>query len=57
MHASGHACGPDLLSVVHGIKPEILIPVHSEQPEFYSEHLKGNGTEVRLPKVGGTVEL
>lgn len=57
LHASGHACSPDLLSVVHGIKPEILIPVHSEKPEFYSEHLRGNGTEVRLPKVGGMVEV
>jgi len=57
LHASGHACGPDLLSVVHGIKPKILIPVHSEKPEFYREHLRGSGTEVRLPEVGGSIEL
>jgi mRNA degradation ribonuclease J1/J2 len=57
LHASGHACGPDLLSVVHGIKPKILIPVHTEEPEFYVEKLKGSGIEVRVPEVGGVVEV
>jgi ribonuclease J len=57
LHASGHACGPDLLSIAQGIKPEILIPVHSEKPEFYVEKLKGSGIEVRVPEAGGVVEV
>jgi ribonuclease J len=57
LHASGHACGTDLLKVARGIKPEVLTPVHSEHPDFYTEHLGGNGIEVTLPAVGGTIEL
>lgn len=57
LHASGHACGPDLLEVAQGIKPEILIPVHSEHPEFYIEHLSGSGIKVTLPAAGGTIKV
>ena len=56
LHASGHACGPDLLEVARSIKPELLIPVHSEHPEFYLEHLGGSGIEIILPDVSGTIE-
>ena len=57
LHASGHACGPDLLRVAREIKPEILIPVHSEKPEFYVENLRGSGINVILPTEGRTVEV
>ena len=57
LHASGHACGPDLLKVAHEIKPEILIPVHSEYPDFYIDHLAKSRVNVILPTVGGTVEI
>jgi len=57
LHASGHACGSDLLEIAHEIKPEILIPVHSEQPGFYIDHLSNSGINVILPTVGGTIEV
>jgi ribonuclease J len=57
LHASGHACGPDLLDVVRGISPKHLIPVHSEQPAYYSAYLKNSGIEVKLPRNGGSIEL
>ena len=57
LHASGHACGPDLLRIVNEMKPEILIPVHSEHPNFYLEHLKDSAIKVVLPTVGQTIEL
>ena len=57
LHASGHACGTDLLRIAREIKPEILIPVHSEQPDFFVEHLSGSGMDIVLPDVGGTVEI
>jgi ribonuclease J len=57
LHASGHACGPDLLEVARGIKPQVLIPVHTEYPEFYAEKLSGNGMNVILPIVGSTIEV
>ena len=57
LHASGHACGPDLLRVAREIKPEVLIPVHSEKPEFYVDNLSDSGIDVILPTEYGTVEI
>ena len=57
LHASGHACGPDLLRVAREIRPEVLIPVHSERPEFYLDNPGDSGTSVVLPTEGGTVEM
>jgi len=57
LHASGHACGPDLLRIAREIRPEILIPVHSGQPEFYVDNLTNSGIDVVLPSEHGTVTL
>jgi ribonuclease J len=57
LHASGHACGPDLLEVAREIKPEILVPVHSEHPDFFVEHLSGSKMDIVLPAVGETLEI
>jgi ribonuclease J len=57
LHASGHACGPDLLRVASEIQPEMLIPVHSEKPEFYVDNLRDSGINIILPTEGGTVEI
>ncbi len=57
LHASGHACGPDLLRIAREIRPQILIPVHSEQPEFYVDNLSNSGIDIILPAEHGTVEI
>jgi len=57
LHASGHACGPDLLEVARGINPQVIIPVHTEHPEFYAENLSGSGMDVILPAVAGMIEV
>jgi ribonuclease J len=57
LHASGHACGPDLLRIAREIQPEVLIPVHSEEPEFYVDNLSNSGINVILPTEDGTVEI
>jgi len=57
LHASGHACGSDLLRIAREIKPEVLIPVHSEKPEFYVDNLSGGGIKVVLPTEYGTVDI
>jgi ribonuclease J len=57
LHASGHACGPDLLQIAQEINPEILIPVHSEYPDFYAKHLKNSDIKVILPTLGETIEV
>jgi ribonuclease J len=57
LHASGHACGLDLLRIAREIQPQVLIPVHSEKPEFYVDNLSDSGINIILPAEGGTVEI
>jgi mRNA degradation ribonuclease J1/J2 len=57
LHASGPACGTDLLAIVKNIGPNTLIPVHSENPELYIKYLEDCGINVFLPKVGGSIDV
>lgn len=57
LHASGHACGPDLLDIARSINPQILVPVHGEHPEYYEEKLAGTSIEVVQPQKGITLNL
>jgi len=57
LHASGHACGPDLLRIAREINPEVLIPVHSEYPGFYVDQLRSSQINIILPTVGGKLEI
>ena len=56
-HASGHISGDELIEVVNRIKPQILIPVHTEKPELFREKLSGEPIEVRLPEEGIPIKL
>jgi ribonuclease J len=34
-HASGHASGPELESLVHAVNPGTVFPIHTEHPEAF----------------------
>ena len=34
-HASGHASGDEIKEMIKEINPTILIPIHTEHPEFF----------------------
>lgn len=55
-HVSGHACRSDLLKLIDIIRPQTVIPVHTEKPELYAEALKGR-CEVILPERGVPIDL
>ncbi|HUV05445.1 MAG TPA: MBL fold metallo-hydrolase RNA specificity domain-containing protein [Armatimonadota bacterium] len=55
-HASGHACRSDLLKLVDIIRPEVVIPVHTEKPELFKEALAGR-CGVLLPERGVPIDL
>jgi ribonuclease J len=57
LHASGHACGPDLVDIALQIKPQILIPVHCASPELWADKLKGSGITVVLPALAQPMEI
>ncbi|MBT9159903.1 MAG: MBL fold metallo-hydrolase RNA specificity domain-containing protein [Dehalococcoidia bacterium] len=54
-HSSGHASGAELLDLIRRINPRILIPIHTENTEYFVENLRGSGIEVRLPTEGETM--
>ncbi|MBI4294777.1 MAG: exonuclease [Chloroflexi bacterium] len=52
LHASGHASGPELLDMVRRIAPRTLVPIHTENPQYFVRGLEGSGIEVCLPQPG-----
>ena len=57
LHASGHASGADLLSMIKQIHPQVLIPIHTEKPELFAKGLTGTGIKVCLPQKGKPIRL
>jgi ribonuclease J len=55
-HASGHIHGPGLVELVETIKPQVLIPVHSEDRGFFEKHFSGT-LNLLLPERGETIKL
>jgi len=51
-HASGHASRDDLRWIIEEIDPDIIIPVHTENPEWFDENFEG----VSLLRNGDSVE-
>jgi ribonuclease J len=46
-HCSGHASGTDIQKIIQTINPKDLIPIHTEQPEFFQK-MHDN---VKMPKL------
>jgi ribonuclease J len=57
LHASGHACGEELAEFARAVNPEILIPIHTEHPEWWKETMKGTKVEIRMPEYGVGIGL
>lgn len=55
LHASGHASGEELLWMAKEIQPELLLPVHTERPEFFHESLRGEPINLLAVHEGGEV--
>jgi len=51
--STGHASEEDLLSIVQGIAPQLLMPIHSKAPE----KLLVAGQARELPEIGGIYEI
>lgn len=52
-HCSGHAGKTDLEYAIKKIKPEILIPIHTQNPEEFRK-IHDN---VKIPERGGTIKI
>lgn len=52
LHASGHASAKDIMDFVREIRPRTVVPVHTENPGYFREHLRGTDIEVRVLEYG-----
>ena len=52
LHASGHAPGPKLAEFVRTVRPKLLIPIHTENPVWWTHQLADTGIPVRPPVLG-----
>ena len=56
LHASGHVSADDLTSMIREIDPEVLIPVHTENPRWFKKAFSGE-RKVELPERYSTIDL
>jgi len=54
-HASGHITGPDLLELIATINPQVVIPVHTENREFFRRNIEPK--KLRVPAKGVPIIL
>jgi ribonuclease J len=54
LHASGHASRKEIMEIIKNIRPQKVIPVHTEHPELFKKLLKYKVVE---PKVGKTIRI
>jgi ribonuclease J len=54
-HASGHASGQDILGMIETIDPDMVMPVHTEKPSFFTENL--GDYQVILPEKGKEIVI
>jgi len=57
LHASGHASPEDLFLISREISPKMLMPVHTENPGFHAENLKGDPLDVLILCVRSPLNL
>jgi len=52
-HASGHVSKDEVLKVIDEIDPDLIIPIHTEKPEWFKQHFDN----VIIPEEGKAIEL
>jgi ribonuclease J len=52
-HTSGHIFADDIVCLVNSLKPELIIPIHTTSPGFFTRHFE----KVLLPEDGQTIEV
>ena len=57
IYSFGHANREDLLQIIQMIKPETIIPIHTENPKEFRKLLKNENYRVILPEEGAITKL
>ena len=57
IHASGHVMPHDLIKFIEDVDPDILVPVHTGFPEFFTKIFKDYEIDVKCPKKNESILL
>ncbi len=57
LHASGHVRPADLLEFIRAVRPRVVVPVHTENPGWFLEHLREEPVRVHLLEDGQPLQL
>jgi len=57
IHVSGYCERDDLKRIIEGTHPEVLIPVHTENPELMEEMGRGMIGDVKIPVFQGKIKI
>lgn len=57
LHASGHASGPDLSGLVRSVNPKVLVPIHTEYPDWWQAQLAGTEVHLSFPQAGSPMHV
>ncbi|MFB3053342.1 MAG: MBL fold metallo-hydrolase [Dehalococcoidia bacterium] len=55
LHSSGHASADDIMEFVREIGPRTVVPIHTENPGYFLEHLRNTDVEVAIREYGGSL--
>ncbi len=55
LHSSGHASADDIMEFVREIDPQTVVPIHTENPGYFLEHLRNTDVEVAIREYGGSL--
>ena len=56
-HTSGHCSPEQLETILRDVCPEILMPIHSENPELFVGLIDSKSTRIILPELGKRLEI
>lgn len=57
LHASGHASGTELVDIIRQVRPQKLVPIHTEDPKFFQDELAYDDIEVVPPSSDRPLEF
>jgi mRNA degradation ribonuclease J1/J2 len=57
IHASGHATAHDLINFINQVKPEILIPIHTDHSDFFNKFFQNTRINVFIPEKNKSIKL
>jgi hypothetical protein len=57
IHASGHATSHDIINFINDIKPQYLIPIHTEYTKVFEKFFQNSEIEVKIPELNEKIQF